>query len=893
MADFGLAGTIRDVRQQHLTVENISGTPGYACPVYIRTGHVNEQTEAYSFGVVLLELLLNMPPALQGPSGDIVYPLLQAVMPGAPDATGRVLESLDRRAAWPRPAAEHFASMALSCIDGAPERRPPFEQLVRELRALAASASAAAASAGDGAQGRSRSKTPPAPEDAAQASEVALSCVHADGVDLAALPAAQRCLAFPAPAARGAWSAAVGRQHQPELFDRLVLNKVCGAQVARAGVPKVSSVPAVAAAAALAAARARRRDRRGERRGGACQPVALRATAVAEKSEATVGEVLEREDIRNIAIIAHVDHGKTTLTNALMKQTSNDDSIGSMDSNQIESERGITILAKNASVEWKGVKINIIDTPGHADFGGEVERILNMADACLLLVDAQEGPMPQTKFVLKQALKLGRKVIVVINKVDKPAARCDWVLDTTFDLFASLGADDELCDFPVCYASGFLGVASRDGPDSLEKDLSPILDQILEECPKPMVDTRAPLQMLISNLDFDPFIGRIAIGRIRSGNLKVGQELGFQFGPKGAVRKAKISKLWDFCNNQRREVDVVKAGDICAFSGMDDVTIGDTVVDPANPQALPPIVVEEPTVVMEFGVNMSPFSGQLKETKWVTSSHIKNRLEKETMTNLAMRVEQGSTAESFRVKARGILQLGILIENLRREGFEVMIGPPEVITLTDPETGEKLEPYEDVVVDTPTEYQGTVMEEMQKKSAELVNMEAGAGEGSMIMSFKIPTRNLIGMQGVLMRRTKGQAAVLNSRFAEYGPYQGDGLKFREAGSVVSASAGKVTAYQLVKMKSRATFWVKPAEELYEGMICGIHNKEEDITINMAKSKGTSNVREKTATGVEAPPPPLPMSIDDFLGHMDTDEMLEVTPGPIRLLKRNSKALKVR
>jgi GTP-binding protein len=563
-----------------------------------------------------------------------------------------------------------------------------------------------------------------------------------------------------------------------------------------------------------------------------------------------------------------------------------------LDSKDLEQERGITILSKATRISWGGHLFNIVDTPGHADFGGEVERILNMADACLLLVDAQEGPMPQTKFVLKQALKLGRKVIVCINKVDKPAARCDWVLDTTFDLFADLGADDELCDFPVSYASGFLGVASLDGPDSLEKDLSPILDQILEECPKPRVDTQAPLQMLVSNLDFDPYIGRISIGRVRSGSLKVGQELGFKFGPEGDLRKAKVVKLWDFHNNERRVVDEVKAGDICAFCGMDDVAIGDTVVDPENPKALPPIIVEEPTVVMEFGVNSSPFSGQLKETLWVTSTQIKNRLEKETMTNLAMRVETGSTAESFRVKARGILQLGILIENLRREGFEVMIGPPEVITQTDPETGETLEPYEDVVVDTPSEFQGTVMEEMQKKSAEMVGMEPGAGESSMIMSFKIPTRNLIGMQGTLMRRTKGQA-ILNSRFAEYGPFQGDGLTFRDAGSVVSASDGKVTGYQLVKMKNRATFWVKPAEELYPGMVCGIHNKEEDITINMAKSKGVTNVREKTATGTEAPPPPIPMTIDDFLGHMDTDELLEVTPGPIRLLKKNSKALKVR
>ncbi|CAK0831401.1 unnamed protein product, partial [Prorocentrum cordatum] len=442
------------------------------------------------------------------------------------------------------------------------------------------------------------------------------------------------------------------------------------------------------------------------------------------------GQLVDREDIRNVAIIAHVDHGKTTLTNAIMRQNSPEETINSMDSDQIESERGITILAKNASVDYKGVKINLIDTPGHADFGGEVERILNMADACLLLVDAQEGPMPQTKFVLRQALALGRKVIVCINKVDKPAARCDWVLDSTFDLFGALGANDELCDFPVVYASGALGVASVDGPGSLEKDLSPILDLILEECPKPKVDACAPVQMLVSNLDYDPFIGRISIGRLTSGSLERGKLVGFQYGPEGKIRTAKISKLWDFHNNGRRSADRIDAGDICAFTGMDDVRIGDTVVDPAGRSlALPPIVVEEPTVAMEFGVNTSPFCGQLPESRWLTGSQLKTRLEKEAMSNVALRVEPGRGNDFFRVKGRGVLQLGVLVENLRREGFEIMIGAPEVILQTDAATGEQLEPYEEVVVDAPTEYQGVVMEEMQKKSAEMVSIRMRAKGG--------------------------------------------------------------------------------------------------------------------------------------------------------------------
>jgi len=465
------------------------------------------------------------------------------------------------------------------------------------------------------------------------------------------------------------------------------------------GVFNVSSLPvAVGISVVVTTSAARRRRQR---------KVSHKQNLVAMKNSM-------REDVRNIAIIAHVDHGKTTLTDALMKQTGMV-KIASMDSNMLEKERGITILAKNAAVKYKGIKVNLIDTPGHADFGGEVERILNMADGCLLLVDAQEGPMPQTKFVLRKALDLEKRVLVCINKVDKPAARPDWVLDTTFDLFNELGAHDDLCDFPVCYASGILGQSSTDDPKALQDTLMPLLDQILEECPKPQIIDDQPLQMLVANLDYDDYKGRICIGRITSGSLKVGQTVGFQYGEGGKVRKAAISYLWEFQHNEKSEVKEVTAGDICAFAGMNDVTIGDTIVDPDSPMPLPPIVVEEPTVVMEFGVNTSPLVGKEKETRKVTSGEIEKRLQKEVMTNLALRVEPGRTSESFKVKGRGTLQLGVLIENMRREGYELMVGAPEVILRKDPETGRKQEPYEECVVEVPSEYQGVVMEEIRKK----------------------------------------------------------------------------------------------------------------------------------------------------------------------------------
>jgi len=657
----------------------------------------------------------------------------------------------------------------------------------------------------------------------------------------------------------------------------------------RAGVLGALGVSvAVVRAAVVGGSRRTKRNLRSQR------------AAVALKATDTV-ELVERTDIRNLAIIAHVDHGKTTMTDKLMQQCGNIDhhlddkaKLATMDSNELESERGITILAKNAALRYKGVKVNLIDTPGHADFGGEVERILNMADGCLLLVDAQEGPMPQTKFVLRKAVELKKKVIVCINKVDKPGSRADWVMDATFDLFSALGADDETCDFPCCYASGVNGVASAEGPDSLAKDLSPLLDMILAECPMPKVDEKQDLQMLVANLDYNDYVGRICIGRITSGSIKVGQTVGFVYGEEGEVRKCKIGKLWQFKDNDKEEVAEVTAGDICAFTGMDDCTIGDTVCNPDNPLPLPPILVEEPTVVMEFGVNTSPFAGQEKLSTKVTGGEIDKRLKKETMTNLALRVSPGKNSESFKVKGRGTLQLGVLMENMRREGFEIMVGAPQVIYRQDPESGAKQEPYEEAVIEVPTEMQGAVMEEFQKKGAMMKTMEAGSMENSMQMTFEIPTANLIGMQGTLLSRCRGMA-VMNSVFSHWGDVQVGEVKIRDKGSIVNIGAGKASTYSLMNIGARGECFIMPGDEVYDGMCIGIHNKENDMTCNITKEKAVNNTRAGGMGGpsVSKANAAKNMSIDDFLGHMEMDEMLEVTPGPLRLCKKNAKGLRAR
>jgi len=502
--------------------------------------------------------------------------------------------------------------------------------------------------------------------------------------------------------------------------------------------------------------------------------------------------------------------------------------------------------------------------------------------------------MPQTKFVLRKSIELDKKTMVVINKVDKPSARPDWVLDQTFDLFANLGASDELCDFPVCYASGINGIASTDSPEELKENLMPLLDQILEECPKPPVEPERPLQMLVANLDYDDYVGRICIGRVTSGSLKVGSKIGIMYGEEGNIRETTITKLWEFKNNERSPVDLITAGDICAFSGTDDVVIGDTVVDPAQPLPLPPIEAEEPTVVMSFGVNRSPIAGKLKESAFLTGSLIEKRLQKECLTNLAVRMEPGDTAESFQVKGRGTLQLGILMENMRREGYEFMVGAPQVLYRTDPETGQKQEPYEEAVVEVPAEYQGAVMEEFNKKSGVLKSMDSGSVSETMVMAFDIPTACLIGMQGKMLAKTRGQA-VLNSRFSHWGDVQGGKTRVRDKGAIVTMAAGKATTYSLMNIQARGTTFINAGDEVYEGMCIGLSNKEQDMECNITKEKAVNNTRAGGLGGpsVSKASGAAAMSIEDFLGFMETDELLEITPGELRLCKKNAKGLKSR
>jgi len=624
-------------------------------------------------------------------------------------------------------------------------------------------------------------------------------------------------------------------------------------------------------------------SRRLHRQCGALQAAAT-ATALGVESQ----QFELRSDIRNLAIIAHVDHGKTTLVDALMKQTSGniDDATLHMDSNQIEQERGITILAKNAAISHSGIKINLVDTPGHSDFGGEVERILNLVDGCLLLVDAQEGPMAQTKFVLQKALELGCRIIVCINKVDKPDARPDWVLDKTFDLFVALGANDELCDFPVCYTSGIKGMASIKEPSKLKANLVPLLDLIVDECPRPLIVKEQPLQMLVTDLMYDEFVGRICIGRLRSGSLSVGQPIGVQNGVDGALRKATVTQLWEFANNRRSKIDCVEAGDICAFAGkgLDQTIIGDTIVNPDSPLPLPPLQVDAPTVMIEFSINSSPLAGQSKGSRKITGPVLNQRLKREVLNNIALRLEPSSSSDSFAVKARGMLQLGILVETMRREGLEFMLGAPEVIESLDAETGARLEPYAEATVDVPLEFQGVVMEEMQKKGAVQLGIGSGAMTGEIVCTFEIAVRGLIGMQSRLLARTRG-TAVLHSRFLRWGEMRSS-AKLREKGSIFSTCSGVVSSYGIASARSRGTFFVRPGDQVFRGMCVGIHNKERDLALNITKTKQKSNVRD---SGVEAEKLPglLEMTIDDFLGHMETNELLEITPDALRLCKKPS------
>jgi len=547
-----------------------------------------------------------------------------------------------------------------------------------------------------------------------------------------------------------------------------------------------------------------------------------------------------------------------------------------MDSNDLERERGITILAKNTAIRYKDKKINIIDTPGHADFGGEVERVLNMVDGVLLVVDSVEGPMPQTRFVLKKALAQGLKVVVVINKIDRPQARPEYVLDKTFDLFCDLCATDEQCEFPVVYASGVNGI-SGDDYKTMAADMGPLFETIVREVPPPCVDRKGPLVMMVTSLDYDEHKGRIALGRVNSGSLVKGQNIRIGT-PEEAARKAQVNELFVFDNFQRTTVDSVEAGDICAMSGLSDVRIGETIMAVDGGEPLPSIKVEEPTVRMTFAVNTSPFAGQ--EGKFVTSRNLRDRLARELERNLALRVEDGETSDMFIVSGRGALHITILIEPMRREGFEFCIGPPTVIMKEGP-NGEKQEPYEIVTVEVADQYSGACVDMLSQRRGQMLEMGPASTSGSTLLKFRAPTRGLIGVRNAMLTATRG-TAVLNTLFDSYDSTAGD-IPTRDRGSLVAHETGKVTTYALLSVQERGVLFVKPGVEAYENMIVGIHQRPGDLKVNVAKQKAATNVRSnKDATVVLDEP--KDMSLDDCVEYIAEDELVEVTPLNVRMLK---------
>lgn len=600
-----------------------------------------------------------------------------------------------------------------------------------------------------------------------------------------------------------------------------------------------------------------------------------------------------RETIRNIAIIAHVDHGKTTLVDGMLKQTKvfrDADTAGEriLDSNALERERGITILAKNTAVTWNGVKINIVDTPGHSDFGGEVERVLNMVDGALLLIDAVEGPMPQTRFVLRKALELGLRVIVVINKVDRTHSRTEEVLNETFDLFIELGATDAQADFPVVYAIGLQGKAGNEA-DELQEDLAPLFDVILKEVPPPTVDIDAPARLLVTTLEYDNYKGQIGIGRLQSGSMEKGMQV-VRITPDGERLPGKLEYLFTFHNLAKQETEQVEAGDIVAFAGLEELNISDTIAHPTVTEGLPPIRVEEPTVRMTFGVNTSPFAGREGKTGWGTSRRLRQRLYDETRKNVALRVADGTTAEKFVVSGRGELHLGILIETMRREGYEFEVSKPEVIFKEDPVTGKILEPIEEVHIEVADEATGTVIELMGNRRGNMIDMYSE--NGTTYLRYLVATRFLIGFQSNFMRATSGMGQV-HSIFDSYAPVAGD-MQGRQFGSLIAHEPGVTTAYALVNVQQRGSFFIDPGVDVYEGMVVGEHIRPEDLVVNVAKTKHVTNHRAKPSETTSGLTPARNLSLDDCIEFMAEDELLEVTPTSLRLRKRilnNEKRLK--
>uniref|UniRef100_A4XZW9 Large ribosomal subunit assembly factor BipA n=1 Tax=Ectopseudomonas mendocina (strain ymp) TaxID=399739 RepID=A4XZW9_ECTM1 len=589
------------------------------------------------------------------------------------------------------------------------------------------------------------------------------------------------------------------------------------------------------------------------------------------------------EKLRNIAIIAHVDHGKTTLVDKLLRLSGTLDRKEAenervMDSNDQEKERGITILAKNTALKWNDYNINIVDTPGHADFGGEVERVMSMVDSVLLVVDAQDGPMPQTRFVTQKAFKAGLRPIVVVNKIDRPGARPDWVIDQIFDLFDNLGATDEQLDFPIVYASALNGIAGMDH-EKMDDNMDALFQAIVDHVPAPVVDVNGPFQMQISQLDYNSFLGVIGIGRIARGTIKANSPV-TAIGADGKKRNGRILKIMGHSGLQRVEVQEAQAGDIVCVSGMDELYISDTLCDQNDVEALPPLTVDQPTVSMTFQVNDSPFAG--KEGKFVTSRNIKDRLEKELLHNVALRVEPGETPEKFKVSGRGELHLSVLIETMRREGFELAVGRPEVVIIEN-EAGEKQEPYENVTIDIEEQHQGSVMEQMGLRKGDLTNMVPD-GKGRIRLEYTIPARGLIGFRNNFLTLTSG-SGILTSTFSHYGAIKAGEVTNRQNGVLVSMATGTALTYSLETLQARGKLFLEPGQDIYEGQLCGINSRDNDLVINPTKGKKLDNMRASGKDEVIALVPPIKFTLEQALEFIADDELVEVTPKSIRLRKK--------
>lgn len=591
-----------------------------------------------------------------------------------------------------------------------------------------------------------------------------------------------------------------------------------------------------------------------------------------------------RNDIRNIAIIAHVDHGKTTLVDELLKQSNTLDERANlderaMDSNDIEKERGITILAKNTAVDYKGTRINILDTPGHADFGGEVERIMKMVDGVILVVDAYEGTMPQTRFVLKKALEQHLVPIVVVNKIDKPSARPEEVVDEVLELFIELGADDDQLEFPVVYASALNGTSSlSDNPADQEPSMDAIFDAVIEHVPAPVDNSDQPLQFQVSLLDYNEYVGRIGIGRIFRGKMKVGDNVTLMK-VDGTSKNFRITKMFGFFGLDRVEINEAKAGDLIALSGMEDIFVGETVADAANPEALPILHIDEPTLQMTFLTNNSPFAG--KEGKYVTSRNLQDRLMQELQTDVSLRVDPTDSPDAFIVSGRGELHLAILIENMRRQGYEFQVSRPKVILKEI--DGKTCEPFERVQIDTPEEYMGAIIEALGQRKAEMADMVT-TGNGQIRMVFSVPARGLIGFSTEFLSMTRGYG-IMNHSFDDYQPVIDSNIGNRRNGALVALEAGQATTYGIMNLEDRGTIFVNPGTEVYGGMIIGEHNRENDLTVNITKAKQLTNIRSATKDQTAVIKRPRILTLEESLEFMDDDEYCEVTPESVRLRKQ--------